>query len=99
MSLTRDLFSRNTELVHSWSAVAHSDWFASVITHARAELMYSDLKTGELEGARKLERILLELAEVEVESVQPISSGINHNLDVVPRQKKTEPKAESQPEK
>src|SRR4051812_43030351 len=82
MSLAKTLFSKDRELSSNWNAVAKADWFGKVLTFARAELMEgTTLKPGEMEGAKRFENILLDLANLDAEHAHLPTSGLHHDYD------------------
>lgn len=77
----KELFNKDRELSQSWNAVAKADWFGQVMLYARGALIESDLKPGELEGAKKFEGILSDLANLAEPEIPTPKSGIHHDVD------------------
>lgn len=92
MSLAKELFNRDKELSSSWNAVAKSDWFGKVLLYARGALMEADLKPGEMEGAKRFENILTELANLAEPDVPTPKSGLTYDLEPPSRELKIEKK-------
>lgn len=94
MGLSRTVFLSSEERAKKWQAVAKSNYFAEVLTFAKAELMDSpDVDKAQLDGARKLETILLTISDIEgLEQSQFVGSGLHHDLETSTRPNPSKPK-------
>lgn len=93
----KELFRNNRALADQWNAVAKATWFSEVLMHARAQLFESEkISPEQIEGAKKLEAILLDLAEGDGEKSGALSPGLVHQIDN-PGIRPIPPKPKAQP--
>jgi hypothetical protein len=95
MGAAKDHFLKDKDAAAKLNACAHADWFQHAIILARSEVADSGASAEENRGARKLADTLLQFGDPDPEGAQPFpSSGLVHDLDIKPREKKPEPKKE-----
>lgn len=87
------LFQENKDLTRQLSAVTHANWFGECLVYARATLIEEKLTAEELNGAMKFEHALIGLAADPESEKPPVSSGLQHNIDVTRRTSKTDPQS------
>lgn len=93
MGAAKERFLKDREMSEKLRACTHADWFKNALMFASAVLMErSDITVDELRGAKKLEAALLDLGDPEEKPSPFPNSGLDHNLDIEPRDKPTEKK-------
>ena len=81
MMTPKGIFLKKKELCENWSAVANADWFAEVLTHARAVFMDMRPTAEEMRGAMAFEMTLRDLCEDEAPAPVFPQTGLRHDLD------------------
>jgi len=85
MNSARELFQSNTDLISWLKPIIVSERWAQTVMYARAHIMTSKPTPAQLEGVIMMEDALLALAEPDSQpSVRP-KSGLNHDIDNLPR--------------
>lgn len=93
MTETKELFLSDKEMTAKLFAVTREGWFRRSLAFVRSELMSRSVTDQQLQGAQAYERILCSMATPEEPAFDgAISSGLHHNLDVLPRKAKPDEK-------
>ena len=77
----KTLFQRDEPLCNFWLAVCKNDNFEKAMAYAMAELFDENMTGEELNGARKLKKKLMTIADLDDDSAMlQMSSGIEHDV-------------------
>ena len=91
MASSKEYFLRDDNDVKAALAITKSPIFDKMIAFARAEMSQLNPTSDQLLGANKFIEVLSSLPDEDAEQIEPINSGLKHDLSIPERK---EPKTE-----